>query len=656
MSRRALLILGLCLFLLSSCASTGSASSQVPAVTQQPGSNLPSPTAQDLSGLLQTEQVLMMTPPQASNLYTLAQELKTHQSGSPVRVSKSTPLHEQTGQEDTFWIENQDNGAYSQIRARLITITAHAYVYVEDGQPFNLAALQTSAATFEQQIYPTERTAAGSEWTPGIDGDAHITIVNAVGLGTSTSGYFAAQDEYPTSINLYSNQREMFYLNLDGATPGSADYNSVMANELQQIINWNEHPLMLDWVNQGLAILAQHINNYSTNGVDQALLKTPDTQLTDWPNDTTEKAAHAGASYLFMDYFVEHYGGYPILKELLQDPAMPPTNFDDVLARHDYTDRFTDVLGKWLVANFVADPSIDTGEYGYPGIHIASATPQHVVTAYPLNEADTVEQYGAEYYDLHPAGSKSTTLSISLTGAPTVRLVGNDPLDSVAEWWGNRANNMDSTLTHSFDLSSLKGQHATLQFATWFDLQQDHDYAYAEVSRDNGANWTTLKGNFTTASNPDGLNWGNGYTGVSGGGTQPAWVQENIDLTPYTGQKILLRFEEVTDNALSLQGFAIDQIQIPELHFQDNVSSTNGWVSKGFVYTNNILPERFLVQAIVYTGSNFTIQNMNVDLASAQGELDLANFGNKITRVVLIVSAYALDTTLQAHYQLAIRA
>ncbi|HEU5384245.1 MAG TPA: hypothetical protein VFV38_53315, partial [Ktedonobacteraceae bacterium] len=183
-----------------------------------------------------------------------------------------------------------------------------------------------------------------------------------------------------------------------------------------------------------------------------------------------------------------------------------------------------------------------------------------------------------------------------------------------------------------------------------------HDYAYVEVSRDNGANWTTLKGNFTTTSNPGGLNWGHGYTGVSGGGTEPAWVQENIDLTPYTGKKILLRFEEVTDNALSLQGFAIDQIQIPELHFQDNVSSTNGWTSKGFVYTNNILPERFLVQAIVYTGSSFTIQNMNVDLASAQGELDLANFGNKITRVVLIVSAYALDTTLQAHYQLAIRA
>ncbi|HEY3992552.1 MAG TPA: hypothetical protein VGM01_06675 [Ktedonobacteraceae bacterium] len=657
MSRRVSLILCLCLLLLSACTSSGNTNSQTMAATQQPGSNLPSPTAQALAGLLQTEQALLTTPPQASNLYTLTQALKTHASGTPARTSKSTPLNERVGQEDTFWLENQDSGLYTQIHARLITITAHAYIYVEDGQPFNPVALQTSATAFEQQIYPTEHAMAGSEWTPGIDGDARITILNAVGLGNNTSGSFAAQDEYPTSINPYSNQREMFYVNLDGATPGSADYNSVMANELQQMIDWNEHPLSLDWVNQGLALLAQHMNDYSTNGIDQTFLRTPDTQLTNWSNDPSEQAAHAGASYLFMDYFVEHYGGYPVLKELLQDPAAPPTNFDDVLAKHKYTDRFTDVLNKWLIANFIADPSIDTGEYGYPTIHIPAATPQHVVSSYPLSETDTVEQYGAEYYDLHPTNNKSATLTIHLSGAPTVRLIGNDPLDAVAEWWGNRADNMDSTLTRSFDLSSLKGQHASLQFATWFDLQQNHDYAYAEVSTDNGSNWTTLKGNFTTTSNPSGFNWGNGYTGVSGGGAEPAWIQENIDLTPYAGEKILLRIEEVTANSLNLQGFAIDQIRIPELHFQDNVSSTNGWVSKGFVFTNNILPEHFLVQALIYTSAkDFTVQAMNVDLASAQGELNLINFGSQVTRVVLIVSAYALDTTLQAHYQLEIRA
>lgn len=663
MSRRRFLpisLLCLCLLLVAACSSTGGASSnttsnQTASATRQPDSDLPSPTAQTLPDLLQTEQVLLMAQPQASNLYALARELKTHRSGSPSSGGSSTPLNRRTGQEDTFWVQNQDTGAWTQIKARLIIVTAHAYIYVQDGQPFNQTALQNSASAFEQQIYPTERAAAGSEWTPGIDGDKRLTMLNAASLGSTISGYFSAQDEYPASINLYSNQREMFYLNLDSVIPGSTGYNSVMASELQQLITWHEHPLSQSWVNQGLALLAQHINHYPVNGVDSAFLKEPDTQLTAWSSDPAKEPAYAGASYLFMDYFAEHYGGYSIIKDLLTDPAPPPLNFEHVLAQQHSSDHFTDVLNKWLVANLVADPSIDGGTYGYPSMHLPGVAVQQQVSTYPYQVSDSVSQYGAQYYDLRPPGGKGANLSVQFTGTPTVRLVSNDPLDSAAEWWGNRAANMDSTLTRVFDLSSLKGQHATLQFATWFDLQANRDYAYVEVSTDNGTNWHTLKGNFTTADNPNGVNWGNGYTGLSGDGEEPAWVQETIDLTPYAGHKIQLRFEEITGNTASHQGFAVDRIRLPELHYQDN-DTTDGWVSKGFVSTSNMLPEHFLVQAIVYTGQTFTVQPVNVDLATARGTLNLANFGNKVTRVVLIVSAYALDTTLQAHYQLEVHA
>ncbi len=656
MSRPNVMILCFCLLLLSSCVSSGNTNLQAAPGLAQPGSDLPSPTIQALPGLLQTEQLLLMTPPQVSNPYSLDQRLKTHSTTPPARVSRTTPLDEHVGQEDSFWIDNQDSDTYSRIRARLVRITAHAYIYVEDGQPFSQVAIQDSANAFEQQIYPTNRSLSGSEWTPGIDDDVHITILNAAGLGNTVGGYFSAEDEYPTAVYAYSNQREMFYMNLDGEIPGSASYDSALANEFQQLIDWHEHPLTFDWMSQGLAILAQHINNYSAGGVDQAFLQMPDTQLNGWSSSPDLETEHDGAAYLFMDYFAEHYGGYSILKELLQDPAPPPANFDDVLAKNGYADRFTDVLSKWLVANFVANPSIDEGEYGYPGIHIPGVTPQHLVTSYPLSETDQVSQYAAEYYDLHPQSNKSETLTVHFNGAPTVRLVGNNPLNSTDEWWGNHADNMDSTLTRVFDLRSLKGQHATLQFATWFDLQQDHDYAYVEVSTDGGTNWKTLKGNFTTSSNPNGLNWGSGYTGVSGGGTAPAWVQESIDLTPYAGKKILLRFEEVTDNTINLQGFAVDQIRIPELNFQDYLTSDNGWVSHGFVRTNNILPEHYQVQAIVYSGSTFTLRTMDIDLASGQGTLTVPHFGGQVTRVVLVVSAYALDTVLQAHYQLEVDA
>ena len=651
-TRARYLVLLLMLILLSSCSLGGGppTGDATPTVTQVPGSNLPSPTTGNFPNLLQTEQLLLMTPHPVRNLYSLAQRLKLHTSSPIPHVGRTTPLNAHLGQEDAFWLNNSDSRTYSRIHAKLVYITPHVYMYVEDGRPVNLAALQSSANVFEKQIYPTDRATYGSEWTPGIDDDVHLTILNAVGLGSNIGGYFSSEDEYPTSVNPYSNEREMFYVNIDGTTPGSADYNSTLAHEFQHMIHWHLHPVDLSWTNEGMSVLAQHINGYPAGGVDLAFIQSPDTQLNDWTDDINAALPHYGAGYLFMDYFAEHYGGYSVLKELLQDPASPPANFDHVLAKHGYQDRFMDVLNKWFIANYVEDPNLDQGQYSYPSIQLPGVTPQHTINRYPTSEGDSVHQYAAEYYDLQPQRRRGK-LTISLKGASTVRVIGNDPLGSADEWWSNRYDNMDSTLTHSFDLASLRGKHATLQFATWFDLEKDYDYAFVEVSTD-GANWTTLKGNYTTNTNPNGSNWGNGYTGSSGSGNAPSWVQESVDLTPYTGKKIQVRFEEVTDDAVNLQGFAVDQIRIPELNFQDSAGSANGWVSNGFIRSNNVLPEHYDVQALIYAGSTFTVTPMAVDLSTGQGTLTIPGFGTQVTHVVLIVSAYAPETTLLAHYEL----
>ncbi len=613
---------------------------------------LSSPTPESIQNLLQTEQLLLMAPHLPRDLYSLAQRLKLHVQGLIPPVGRTTPLNAHLGQEDAFWIMNLDTRRYSRVTARLVCVTPHVYMYVEDGQSINLGALQQSANVFESTIYPTDRAAFGAEWSPGIDDDQHLTILNTVGLGNNIGGYFNAQDEYPASVIAYSNQREMFYLSMDGPIPGSSDYNSALAYEFQHLIHWRQQPVDPAWVNEGMSVLAQHLNAYPTGWFDQSFLQAPDTQLTDWPGDVSANAAHYGASYLFLDYFATHYGGYAMLKELLADPTSPPANFNHVLAKHGYQDSFIDVLRKWYVANYVDDFSIDKGEYGYPDLTLPGLTPQHTFFSYPVSESDTVRQYAAEYYALPPAARRGA-LTVSFKGFPLVRVISNNPYQAANEWWGNRYDNTDSTLTRGFDLTHLKSKRATLQFATWFDLARDYDYAYVEVSVD-GANWITLKGRYTTAGNPDGANWGNGYTGVSGGGSAPKWVKESVDLSPYLGKKILVRFEEVTDKALNTQGFAVDGMRIPELRFQDTLATDNGWVSNGFIRSNNVLPEHFAVQALLYQGLQFTQTDMPVDLASGQGALTIPNYGSSVTRVVLIVSAYAAATTQLAQYQLVV--
>ncbi len=65
----------------------------------------------------------------------------------------------------------------------------------------------------------------------GIDDDVHLTILNTLGLGTNVGGYFSPGDEYPTTVNQYSNEREMFYISLDGPLAGTADYDSTLAGD-----------------------------------------------------------------------------------------------------------------------------------------------------------------------------------------------------------------------------------------------------------------------------------------------------------------------------------------------------------------------------------------------------------------------------------------
>ena len=46
------------------------------------------------------------------------------------------------------------------------------------------------------------------------------------------------------------------------------------------------------------------------------------------------------------------------------------------------------------------------------------------------------------------------------------------------------------TLTREFDFSAVSGPIA-LNFQTWYDLEEDYDYLYLEVSED-GEHWQIL--------------------------------------------------------------------------------------------------------------------------------------------------------------------
>ena len=606
-------------------------------------------------------QRVLQTPRPARNFYSLAQRFITHGGEIPCRV-RSGPRNEKVGDERTFWVVNPDqSGGYHQIHARLTVVTPHLYMYVQDGANISADALAASAHVFETKTYPTDRRYFGSQWFPGPDDDPHITVLNASYLGQYLGGYFSSEDEFPRAISPYSNERQMIYINLASGIgqPGTSAYNSTIAHEFQHMIHWFWHPGDDSWQNEGMSVVAQHLNGYSVQGMDDALLSHPNTMLGGWIGDNETDFIRYGAGYLFLKYLADHYGGADILRKMLTTPEQDPANEDAALAATGAKDRLNDVFGKYVLANLLNDPAIANGAYAYPDIPGKRATIQHHVSSYPYADGSaeqpaSVNQYAAQYYEFTP-GAASGKLTLKFAGQPTIGIVPNTPYQgAAAQWWSNSGNEMDSTLTRAFDLSGLAGQSVTLKFAAWYQLEEDYDYAYVSVSDDGGKNWTTIPTTTSTNTNPNGGNYGNGMTGASGGGKEPAWVSESADLSKWAGKKILLRFESISDDAVHLAGMTVDAISIPQLHFSDNVATDNGWQSDGWIRSNNVLPQQYLVQAVVYTSGQTTptIVQVPVDLASGAGTATLDGFGASVTRVLVAVSAMAPTTMTPARYHL----
>ena len=73
-----------------------------------------------------------------------------------------------------------------------------------------------------------------------------------------------------------------------------------------------------------------------------------------------------------------------------------------------------------------------------------------------------------------------------------------------------------------------------------------------------------------------------------------------MSLAPFSGHNIELYFTYWTDGASEMRGWYVDDIEISELSFIDNVEGgANGWtVNTGWYITTGILPNKFQVNFI----------------------------------------------------------
>jgi immune inhibitor A len=179
------------------------------------------------------------------------------------------------------------------------------------------------------------------------------------------------------------------------------------------------------------------------------------------------------------------------------------------------------------------------------------------------------------------------------------------------------------TLTREFDFTGASAPMLT--FDTYFEIEEDWDYAYVQASTDGGTTWTSLlnvEGVYATSN-------------VNG---SPAWMGEGgltgsydgvltYDLTAYAGGMVMLRFVYASDTAVQEAGIWIDNISIDDgganLYFND-LEDSSDWDNDGWeeVPYSDTYPHYYMLEW-------------------RNGEGSIANYGQ--TQLYYFVSAVAVD-------------
>jgi immune inhibitor A len=556
----------------------------------------------------------------------------------------TTPPVREIGESDVFWVTNSYTNQAFQLEADLRVVSDHLYIWVEKGVRMNLATFEALAKQFDTEIYPDMHALWGSEDNPGIDGDPRIHALFAYGMGPSVAAYFTSVNTYPQVAVPNSNEREMFFFNLDtlGRHILLDELVRITAHEFQHMIRNAQDANEDTWINEGFSKFTELYLGHTSANLSSAFsfLSAPGTQLNTWA-DEGPRMPHYGASMLFITYLYEQYGP-EVIQALSSHPQRGMESVNAVL-RDFGVDAPDSVFADWVVANAINNTTLHDGRYGYyllPDLPTPPLGAEHL-SRYPYSSTHQNAQYSTRYIVMYDV-AKTEGLYLRLEAPETVPLIDTTAYSGERFWYSNRGDNSNSTLTRAFDLRGVES--AELQYQLWYHTEHLWDYGYLMISTDDGRTWTPQQTAHTTLENPHYNAYGPGYTGNSAG-----WVQETVSLDAYAGQEILVRFELITDEAVNQPGMLIDDVAVPQLgYFSDFESDPGGWEAEGWVWIDNILPQKAWVQTLEHHGDTMTLNRW---LTQGDAEIELTLHPDT-DRVIVALSPFAPVTTVPMTYTL----
>jgi immune inhibitor A len=564
--------------------------------------------------------------PPDRNMENLAKRYRSHLAlDQNISQGQSWGKQGKLGEEVIFTVTDPVSAQTYKVQARLINVTQNVHWYLDESLDVDPAFFTTIGKKWEADIRPKIVSVFGDINRPGIDGDDHLTVLNTPLNGVV--GYFGSQDTQYSWVHPSSNEREMVYMDPEKLSPLTSKYLAVLTHEFQHAIHDKLDRGEESWVNEGLSEVASYIAGFESS-FTHVFLDSPSISLVHWPGEPSETVPHYGAASLFFMFAAGRNGGLSSLGDLAYLGEDGIDGVDDWLSFHgsSFDHEFTD----WIVANYVG--SVD-GRYSYSDWTLAVTSKASLL---PWGGSrHQISQYGASYLEIpRPGDTTGESTLVSLRGdQESHRFLTKCPSKC---WWSNNGDSINTKLTLDLDLRDVSNPYVS--FESWHDIEKDWDYAYISVSKDGDNTWKTLRASGTTDLNPSGSNYGNGYTGYRD------WDTRLVNLDQYSGSKIQLRFEYVTDDAVYRDGFLLGSVEIPALNLILEPDDMR-WNSEGFVLIDGPLKQNFVARVIkLWTNGDFSVVDINFDEFN-RVQFEIEDFGEKLERAVLVLSGVTRGTT-----------
>lgn len=138
--------------------------------------------------------------------------------------------------------------------------------------------------------------------------------------------------------------------------------------------------------------------------------------------------------------------------------------------------------------------------------------------------------------------------------------------------YGNSRNSTNNFFTLIDTINLTNAANPRIEFQAKWATEVNNDYVRLQISTNFGATWINLPGKYTENI-----------------GGQPSyhrihhWISERINLNPYVGQRIRIRFNYVTNGSVPGDGFYFDNFRV--VNYSDSLV--------GVSYNGNEIPSRY---------------------------------------------------------------